>query len=76
MRLSELCLEMEAIIVGFAGTLNEDFIRRLREVGFHEQNSVKCVRHTPFYGPKVYCVGNAIFSVANDIAQEIVVKVE
>ncbi len=73
MKLSELPAKSEAAIIGFAKDFEVSHARRLREIGFYENNTVYCLRRTPFQGPLVFRVGNAIFSIGKDVASKILV---
>lgn len=74
MSLWDLEIFQDAVVVGFAPHLQQDFVVRLREIGFHESNQVSCIKKTPLKGPRVYRVGDALFSLAQDVAAAILIE--
>lgn len=50
------------------------FRDRLHHLGFNAGERVTCIRHTPFNGPRIYFIGDSVFSLAEDIA--IAVEIE
>lgn len=61
--------KIQATIQRIDPALPADYQLRLRELGFQEGESIVCVRHTPFAGPAVYCIGDSIFSIAPEVAR-------
>lgn len=74
MDLLQLPEDAEGQISGFQQELREDFCQRLRELGFREGESVRCIRRIPFGGPRVFMVGGTIFSVESTVARHVLLK--
>lgn len=58
-----------ARIQGFSNELPDSYRLRLRELGFEKAAEVICLRAAPFAGPKVFQIGDSVFSVAQDLAE-------
>jgi len=52
---------------------SELFKGRLCDLGFYPGEFIVCLRRTPFGGPRVYQVGANVFSLAEDIANSVLV---
>lgn len=61
-------------ILGYDDALAEKYRIRLMEFGFHPGESVSCVRSLAFGAPKVYRVSNTIFSLDDEVAAHVLVK--
>lgn len=64
----------ECEIVGYNDTLAEKYRIRLMEFGFHPGEKVQCVRALAFGAPKVYRVSNTIFSLDDEVAAHVEVR--
>ena len=73
MSLTTLTVNCEGEIRGFSPELSDNIKQRLRELGFQEGERVKCLRQIPFGGPKVYLVGDAVFSLAADVSSHVLI---
>lgn len=51
--------------------LSEAFRRRLLDLGFSPGEPVECLRVTPFGAPRVYRMGDSVFSLPQEIAQQV-----
>lgn len=71
MSLIDLPILQEGRIVSFGSSLQQGFKHRLRELGFREGVLVRCLRKTPFGGPKVFEVGGSVFSIEYEVASMI-----
>ena len=47
---------------------------RLEELGFRQGGEVTCLRKTPFGSPRIYLVGDSVFSLARDVAEQIEIE--
>ena len=65
-----------AVIDGFDQSLAENYQIRLMELGFHAGEQVTCVQSPALGAPKVYRVSNTVFSLDNEVAEHIAVRVE
>ena len=65
-----------AVICGLSDSIPDRYRRRLRELGFHLDERVICVKWTFAGGPRLYRVGNCVYSLEKDIANAIEVKKE
>lgn len=74
MSLWKLSEKQTAQIAGFKSGLPDEYRRRLRELGFEENEMVSCLKLSPFRGPKTYQIGDSVFSLAEDVADKILVK--
>ena len=61
-------------IVGYDDALAEQYKIRLMEFGFHPGEVVTCLQSPRFGAPKVYQVSNTIFSLDDEVAEHVVVK--
>ena len=61
-------------ILGFDTALAEKYRIRLMEFGFHPGESVTCVQALSLGAPKVYRVSNTIFSLDDEVATHVQVK--
>jgi len=65
-----------AIICGLSENIPDRYRRRLRELGFHVDEKVLCVKRTFAGGPRLYRIGNCVYSLERDIADAIEVRKE
>ena len=61
-------------ILGYDAALAEKYPIRLMEFGFHPGESVTCVQALAFGAPKVYRVSNTIFSLDDEVATHVQVR--
>jgi Fe2+ transport system protein FeoA len=61
-------------IVRYDQALAEQYRIRLLELGFHVGEQVKCLQAPAFGAPKVYQVSNTIFSLDDEVASHIMVR--
>ncbi len=61
-------------ILGFDSALAERYRVRMMEFGFHPGESVSCVHAVAFGAPKVYRVSNTIYSLDEEVAGHIRVR--
>lgn len=54
--------------------LSVTFRDRLHHLGFNAGEQVICIRRTPFNGPRVYLIGDSVFSLAEDIATAVEIE--
>ncbi len=62
-----------AQVTGFSAGLSENFQNRLSALGFRRGQEVLCIGCTPFGGPKIFQIGDSVFSLASDLARGIIV---
>lgn len=65
-----------AAIDGFDDSLVEAYRVRLMELGFHPGESVSCVQAPALGAPRVYRVANTVFSLDDDVARYVRVRLE
>jgi Fe2+ transport system protein FeoA len=63
-------------IAGYDDALAEKYRIRLMEFGFHPGERVKCLQSPAFGAPRVYQVSNTVFSLDDEVASHIMVRVE
>lgn len=61
----------KALITHLDKELTDEFRVRLEELGIHPGETVECVKSIPFGGPKVYQVGESIYSLDEQIGEKI-----
>ena len=61
-------------IVGYDNALAEKYRVRLMEFGFHPGETVACIQSLAFGAPKVYRVSNTIFSLDDEVATHVQVR--
>ena len=61
-------------ILGYDDALADKYRIRLMEFGFHPGESVVCERSLAFGAPKLYRVSNTIFSLDDEVANHVLVK--
>ena len=61
-------------ILGYDDALADKYRIRLMEFGFHPGESVSCVQSLAFGAPKVYRVSNTMFSLDDEVATHVLVK--
>ena len=61
-------------ILEFDHALADAYRLRLMEFGFHPGESVTCLHAPAFGAPKVYRVSNSVFSLDDDVAAHVRVK--
>lgn len=63
-------------ILAFDDALDEKYRVRLMEFGFHPGEFVNCLQSPAFGAPKVYQVSNTVFSLDDEVASHVRVRVE
>lgn len=63
-------------ILGYDDALAEKYRIRMMEFGFHAGERVVCLQSPAFGAPKVYRVSNTIFSLDDEVASHIHVRIE
>lgn len=61
-------------ILGYDDALADKYRVRLMEFGFHPGESVACVQSLAFGAPKIYRVSNTIFSLDDEVATHVLVR--
>ena len=61
-------------ILCFDDALADKYRIRLMEFGFHPGESVSCVQSLAFGAPKVYRVSNTIYSLDDEVASHVQVR--
>ncbi|MCB1853268.1 MAG: ferrous iron transport protein A [Halieaceae bacterium] len=61
-------------ILGFDQALADNYRTRMMEFGFHPGETVSCVQALAFGAPKVYRVSNTIFSLDEEVAAHLQVR--
>jgi Fe2+ transport system protein FeoA len=64
----------KARVIGTAPRLAHAYRLRLEELGFRKGGEVTCLRKTPFGSPRIYLVGDSVFSIARDVAEQIEIE--
>jgi len=62
-------------ILGYANGLDEKYRIRLMEFGFHPGESVSCLQALAFGAPKVYRVSNTVYSLDDEVATHVLVRI-
>jgi Fe2+ transport system protein FeoA len=63
-------------ILGYDDALAEKYRIRLMEFGFHPGEWVTCLQSPAFGAPKVYQVSNTVFSLDDEVAAHVRVRLE
>jgi ferrous iron transport protein A len=71
MNLWDLPPSTRATVKTIATGLTPAYRKRLSELGLQDGEVVECVRHVPFGGPRIYKIGDCVYSIARDIAAEV-----
>ena len=74
MSLWNLNEKTSAQITGFNCELPSQYQQRLRELGFEKKESISCLKQSPFEGPRTYQIGDSVFSLGRDIADQILIE--
>ncbi|MAF92559.1 MAG: iron transporter FeoA [Bdellovibrionaceae bacterium] len=59
------------MIGSFCESMDKKYQLRLRELGFDDSMPVRCLKTSPFGGPRVYQIGDSVFSLTQDIASSV-----
>lgn len=62
-------------ILGYDDALDEKYRVRLMEFGFHPGETVSCLQSLPFGAPKVYRVSNTVYSLDDEVAGHVQVRI-
>ena len=63
-------------ILGYDGVLADAYRIRLMEFGFHPGEVVSCLQSPAFGAPKVYRVNNTVYSLDDEVASHVQVRLE
>jgi Fe2+ transport system protein FeoA len=74
MTLWEMAVGSHAKITGYNTSIDSGVQDRLGGLGFAIGKNVECVRHTPFFGPRVFEVSGTIFALEKQLAMEVIVQ--
>jgi ferrous iron transport protein A len=74
MTLWELNKCADALITDLDPDLDSAVKIRLTEMGFERNQTVKCLRHSPFSGPIVIQLGDCVYTLEQQIAQQIFIS--
>ncbi len=74
--LEQLGVDECCVVLGFGSELPDTHKKRLLELGFCPGARIKCMRNTPFGGPRIFEVGGSVFSVESSLAKHLKVKCE
>jgi Fe2+ transport system protein FeoA len=61
-------------ILGYDTALDEKYRIRLMEFGFHPGELVSCLQALAFGAPKLYRVSNTVFSLDDEVATHVLVR--
>ena len=61
-------------ILGFDEVLADNYRTRMMEFGFHPGETITCLQSVAFGAPKVYRVSNTIYSLDEEVAAHIQVR--
>jgi Fe2+ transport system protein FeoA len=64
---------VQSVIEGFSPALDLSVKGRLEELGFHQGSRVLCTQSPRLGAPKLYKVGNAVYSLEKTIAECVIV---
>ena len=62
-------------ILGYDTALDDKYRIRLMEFGFHPGESVSCLQALAFGAPKVYRVSNTVYSLDDEVASHVLVRI-
>ena len=62
-------------ILGYDNALDDKYRIRLMEFGFHPGESVSCLQSLAFGAPKVYRVSNTVYSLDDEVAAHVRVRI-
>jgi len=62
-------------ILGYDNALDEKYRIRLMEFGFHPGETVSCLHAVAFGAPKVYRVSNTVYSLDDEVASHVWVRI-
>lgn len=62
-------------ILGYDNALDEKYRIRLMEFGFHPGELVSCLQALAFGAPKVYRVSNTVYSLDDEVATHVLVRI-
>jgi Fe2+ transport system protein FeoA len=62
-------------ILGYDDALDEKYRIRLMEFGFHPGESVSCLHSLAMGAPKVYRVSNTVYSLDDEVASHVLVRI-
>lgn len=68
LNLWDLPAQQSASIKGIFLQIAEHVQVRLRDLGFVTGEKVTCLQHIPFSGPRIYRMGDSVFSLDRDVA--------
>ena len=62
-------------ILGYDNALDDKYRIRLMEFGFHPGETVSCLQSLAFGAPKVYRVSNTVYSLDDEVAAHVLVRI-
>jgi Fe2+ transport system protein FeoA len=68
-----LKVNQRAVVSGFNSQLSEAFQGRLSALGFRHGQPVCCIGALPFGGPRIFQIGDSVFSLAGELACGIII---
>lgn len=68
--------KQRAIICELSSKIPGPYQKRLKDLGFHVEEKITCIKRTIAGGPRLYRIGNCVYSLERDIADAIIVKSE
>lgn len=71
MKLWSLNEKSSALVSSFDDDIDPLYQQRLRELGFDAGCEILCLRKTPFGGPRVFQIGDSVFSLAQELAKKV-----
>ncbi|WP_448211615.1 FeoA family protein [Colwellia sp. MEBiC06753] len=71
MTLWELIKGEKALISHLCNQIDNSISIRLVEMGFIPEQTVTCLRHSPFSGPVVIQIGDCVYSLEQQVAEKI-----
>ncbi|MBX7149931.1 ferrous iron transport protein A [bacterium] len=68
MNLWSLLENSQTLITALSDEIPAAYRQRLNELGFHPNEKITCVRVTPAGNPRLYRVGDSVYSLEKEIA--------
>lgn len=64
----------QATVSGFKQALSKSLCTRLIEMGISTNQSIICLRNSPISGPKTFQIGDSVFCLEKELADNILLK--
>jgi len=74
MTLWDLKPKKKGFIQSIDKKIDSRFLNRLRDIGFEIREEIQCLKTTPLNGPKIFQIGDGVFSLEKEIAQNIIIQ--